>query len=323
MSTYQVVGIANARWERLDPFNGNPSDPFSFNKYGFVHGDPVQGIDPTGLMAAASTGMSMGMLGGMFGLSSSGSLGVLAATSALGAYGVAYANRHALMELVRQGGLVAGSLTAGGAITSTELIAAASTITVAEALATGLLADIVAVSAQELADQAAEWAGSSSQRIRALADYVTRRSKAIAERIARELERQGRKLKEKIFFNVEDFWKEVYDVDSLRIAAGPHLMFLTYQQKTSQEKATLLNEIGYSLGLGRTPPNPGDERHEYPYASTSQAAVGISTAKWISGVENNLHGTALNGFYRRNGYFAGRNSTFLVLLVPSLLEENP
>ncbi|MFN6164524.1 MAG: RHS repeat-associated core domain-containing protein, partial [Planctomycetota bacterium] len=40
---------SNARWERLDPFNGNPSDPFSFNKYGFVHGDPVMGIDPTGL----------------------------------------------------------------------------------------------------------------------------------------------------------------------------------------------------------------------------------------------------------------------------------
>jgi RHS repeat-associated protein len=40
---------SNARWERLDPFNGNPNDPFSFNKYGFVHGDPVQGIDPTGM----------------------------------------------------------------------------------------------------------------------------------------------------------------------------------------------------------------------------------------------------------------------------------
>jgi RHS repeat-associated protein len=40
---------SNARWERLDPFAGNPTDPFSFNKYGFVHGDPVQGIDPTGM----------------------------------------------------------------------------------------------------------------------------------------------------------------------------------------------------------------------------------------------------------------------------------
>jgi RHS repeat-associated protein len=49
---------ANARWERLDPFNGNPTDPFSFNKYGFVHADPVQGIDPTGMF-----GIGGGMIG--------------------------------------------------------------------------------------------------------------------------------------------------------------------------------------------------------------------------------------------------------------------
>ncbi|MFN9605425.1 MAG: RHS repeat-associated core domain-containing protein, partial [Planctomycetota bacterium] len=54
---------SNARWERLDPFNGNPHDPFSFNKYGFVHGDPVMGADPTGrflsgsMMSAISIGM--------------------------------------------------------------------------------------------------------------------------------------------------------------------------------------------------------------------------------------------------------------------------
>ncbi|MFN9437388.1 MAG: RHS repeat-associated core domain-containing protein, partial [Planctomycetota bacterium] len=41
---------SNARWERLDPFSGNATDPFSFNKYGFVHGDPVMGTDPTGLV---------------------------------------------------------------------------------------------------------------------------------------------------------------------------------------------------------------------------------------------------------------------------------
>ncbi|MFN9603024.1 MAG: RHS repeat-associated core domain-containing protein, partial [Planctomycetota bacterium] len=60
---------SNARWERLDPFNGNPSDPFSFNKYGFVHGDPVQGIAPTGMVfrvggffsASAISGAMRGM----------------------------------------------------------------------------------------------------------------------------------------------------------------------------------------------------------------------------------------------------------------------
>ncbi|MFN9433862.1 MAG: RHS repeat-associated core domain-containing protein, partial [Planctomycetota bacterium] len=55
---------SNARWERLDPFAGNPNDPFSFNKYGFVHGDPVQGIDPTGYefsLSGMSTAISIGL----------------------------------------------------------------------------------------------------------------------------------------------------------------------------------------------------------------------------------------------------------------------
>jgi RHS repeat-associated protein len=42
---------SNGRFERLDPFAGNPNDPSSFNKYGFVHGNPVGGTYPTGLFA--------------------------------------------------------------------------------------------------------------------------------------------------------------------------------------------------------------------------------------------------------------------------------
>ncbi|MBM3967451.1 MAG: hypothetical protein FJ308_20710, partial [Planctomycetes bacterium] len=52
----------NARWERLDPFAGNPSDPFSYNKYGFVHGNPIAGTDPTGMYFSGSLG---GLLGNM------------------------------------------------------------------------------------------------------------------------------------------------------------------------------------------------------------------------------------------------------------------
>lgn len=37
------------RFTTLDPYAGNASDPLSFNKYGFVHGNPVMGTDPTGL----------------------------------------------------------------------------------------------------------------------------------------------------------------------------------------------------------------------------------------------------------------------------------
>jgi RHS repeat-associated protein len=44
------------RFERLDPFAGNATDPFSFNKYGFVHGNPVMGTDPTGMFFSAAIG---------------------------------------------------------------------------------------------------------------------------------------------------------------------------------------------------------------------------------------------------------------------------
>ena len=37
------------RFDRLDPFAGNSQDRQSFHKYGYVHGDPIQGIDPTGM----------------------------------------------------------------------------------------------------------------------------------------------------------------------------------------------------------------------------------------------------------------------------------
>jgi RHS repeat-associated protein len=40
---------ANVRVTRLDPFAGNMRDPQSLHKYAYVHGDPVQGVDPTGL----------------------------------------------------------------------------------------------------------------------------------------------------------------------------------------------------------------------------------------------------------------------------------
>jgi hypothetical protein len=49
---------STGRFDHLDPFAGNPNDPLSFNKYGFVHGDPIQNRDPSGkyLMAVDGTG---------------------------------------------------------------------------------------------------------------------------------------------------------------------------------------------------------------------------------------------------------------------------
>ena len=49
---------STARFQRLDPFAGNPQDPFSYNKYGFVHGDPVGMTDPTGMFASLGGAMA-------------------------------------------------------------------------------------------------------------------------------------------------------------------------------------------------------------------------------------------------------------------------
>jgi RHS repeat-associated protein len=42
------------RFNRLDPFFGNLDDPQSLHKYLYTHADPVNGIDPNGLMSVGS-----------------------------------------------------------------------------------------------------------------------------------------------------------------------------------------------------------------------------------------------------------------------------
>lgn len=39
---------SNGRFNRLDPFFGNPADPQSFHKYAYAHSDPVTYVDPSG-----------------------------------------------------------------------------------------------------------------------------------------------------------------------------------------------------------------------------------------------------------------------------------
>jgi len=50
------------RFTGLDPFYGNSSDPQSFHKYAYVHGDPIQGIDPTGEFLGAVIGIGISMM---------------------------------------------------------------------------------------------------------------------------------------------------------------------------------------------------------------------------------------------------------------------
>jgi RHS repeat-associated protein len=50
---------ANGRFNRLDPFAGNMQDPQSLHKYAYVHGDPIQGIDPSGNMTVSLGSLSV------------------------------------------------------------------------------------------------------------------------------------------------------------------------------------------------------------------------------------------------------------------------
>ena len=51
----------NGRFNRLDPFWGNASDPQSLHKYTYCHGDPVNHVDPSGLFLLANMSVSCGI----------------------------------------------------------------------------------------------------------------------------------------------------------------------------------------------------------------------------------------------------------------------
>jgi RHS repeat-associated protein len=59
---------ATGRFNRLDPFFGNLNDPQSLQKYLYTHADPVNGIDPSGLLVGG--GFGGGSLGGGSGVMS-------------------------------------------------------------------------------------------------------------------------------------------------------------------------------------------------------------------------------------------------------------
>lgn len=60
----RYYNAATGTFNRLDPFFGNQSDPQSFHKYLYTHGDPVNGIDPTGFFfTLAGLGFSSSVSG--------------------------------------------------------------------------------------------------------------------------------------------------------------------------------------------------------------------------------------------------------------------
>ncbi len=55
----RYYNAATGRFNRLDPFAGNFSDPQSLHRYLYTHGDPINGVDPTGLMTLSGMLSSM------------------------------------------------------------------------------------------------------------------------------------------------------------------------------------------------------------------------------------------------------------------------
>jgi hypothetical protein len=55
---------STGRFDRLDPFAGNPDDPQSFHKYGYAHANPIMNVDPNGeFSVSVSIGIGLGIMG--------------------------------------------------------------------------------------------------------------------------------------------------------------------------------------------------------------------------------------------------------------------
>ena len=84
----------SGRFNRLDPFIGNNSDPQSLHKYAYAHGDPINGIDPSGfnnfslisVLATGGIGLLIGaIVGGVVGAKLGGVHGAVIG-AAIGAF---------------------------------------------------------------------------------------------------------------------------------------------------------------------------------------------------------------------------------------------
>jgi RHS repeat-associated protein len=54
---------SNGRFNRMDPYHGNNSDPQSLHKYTYCHNNPINGINPSGLMTLISVTSTMANIG--------------------------------------------------------------------------------------------------------------------------------------------------------------------------------------------------------------------------------------------------------------------
>ena len=71
---------STGRFNRLDPFAGDPETPQSLHKYLYVHGDPVNNIDPTGMFSLGTVSVGSSISGNLRSTNQSAQSGALANT---------------------------------------------------------------------------------------------------------------------------------------------------------------------------------------------------------------------------------------------------
>ncbi|MGL6195692.1 MAG: RHS repeat domain-containing protein [Thermoguttaceae bacterium] len=103
---------STGRFNRLDPFFGNQSDPQSLHKYAYTHNNPVMGIDPSGQMNLGCVSMAMNIGMGIVKSTTFISIGTLLTSPVLGALHHAYFGQNPWLGAYT-GSLIGSSLTAG------------------------------------------------------------------------------------------------------------------------------------------------------------------------------------------------------------------
>ncbi|MGB0767991.1 MAG: RHS repeat-associated core domain-containing protein [Phycisphaeraceae bacterium] len=93
---------SSGRFNRLDPYAGNMSDPLSLHKYLYTHGNPVMGIDPSGNRISILGSLSTVGLIKLFSVSllTVGS-GALAISSAVAYFKGGYGYRHKVEDFIK------------------------------------------------------------------------------------------------------------------------------------------------------------------------------------------------------------------------------